>query len=389
MFMIKINELDLNNQRVLIRVDFNVPMSAGKIISDMRLKASLPTIEMALKKNAKVIIMSHFGRPSEGKFDNKFSLLPIVKYLQNKLLNKNVFLIQNYLDGIQVNVGEVAVLENVRFNKGEEKNNELLAKKYASLCDVFVMDAFGVAHRSHASTCGLAKFAKVSCIGPLFYNEIKVLNKVMKDPKRPLVAILGGSKISTKLNLLYSISKISDAVIVGGGIANTFLAINNQVGKSLYEPKFIDSAKILLSKYNIQIPIDLRVGTEYSEKTLVTTKKITNVLCNEMIMDFGDETIASLIALLKKSKTILWNGPIGVFELSKFRKGTEMIAKTIANSSAFSIAGGGDTLAAIELFGIKDSISYISTGGGAFLKFIEGKTLPIISILKKHKIISL
>ncbi|PPI87800.1 phosphoglycerate kinase [Candidatus Pantoea edessiphila] len=378
------NELDLRNKRVLIRVDFNVPIKKEKIISDTRIIASLPTIKTALKRNAKVIIMSHFGRPPEESYDYRFSLFPIVKYLKNKLPDIQINLVKNYLGGIKANIGELTVLENVRFNQGEQENDEVLAKKYAKLCDIFVMDAFGIAHRSHASTCGLAKFAEISCIGPLFFKELEVLTRVMKNPSRPLVAILGGSKISTKFNLLNSLSKIADSIIVGGGIANTFLAIHNNVGKSLHEPNFVKSANILLNKHNIQIPIDVRVSTEFSENTVAKIKQTNNISDNDFILDFGDKTINSLILLLNQAKTILWNGPIGVFEFPNFRKGTEMIAQTIANSDAFSIAGGGDTLAAIDLFGVKNNISYISTGGGAFLKFIEDNNLPIISIIKQR-----
>ncbi|PPI88439.1 phosphoglycerate kinase [Candidatus Pantoea edessiphila] len=384
MSMIRIDDLDLNNKRVLIRVDFNIPMKEGKIISDTRIIASLPTIKMALRKNAKVMIISHLGRPSEGIYDDKFSLSPIVEYLNNKLSNINVILTKDYLNGISLNPKELVVLENARFNKGEQKNDEVLAKKYAALCDIFIMDAFGVAHRSHASTCGLAKFAKISCIGLLFSKEINTLSKIMTNPTRPLVVILGGSKISTKFNLLKSLSKIADSVIVGGGIANTFLSIDNKIGKSLYEPNFIKSAKMLLDKYNIRLPIDLRTAKEFSENAPEIVKDNTNISDDEFIMDFGDKTIQSFVSLLKNAKTVLWNGPIGVFEFKKFRRGTERIARTIADSNAFSIVGGGDTLAAIDLFNVKDKISYISTGGGAFLKFIECRKLPIISILEKR-----
>ncbi|MXP51201.1 phosphoglycerate kinase [Pantoea sp. SoEX] len=384
MFMITMDELDINNKRILIRVDFNVPIKQGNIISHTRIIAALPTIKFALKKNAKVMVMSHLGRPYEGIYDDEFSLLPIVKYLKHKLANTKIKLIKNYLDGIELNNGELVILENVRFNKGENINDELLAKKYAALCDIFVMDAFGAGHRIQASTCGVAKFAKISCIGPLFSCELNILSKAIKKPKRPLVVIVGGSKISTKFNLLNNLSKIADNVIVGGGIANTFLAIENKIGKSLYEPEFIELARKLLDKYNIQIPLDLRVSTEYSENALAITKNRTDISDNEFILDFGDKTIQSLVILLKKANTILWNGPIGVFEFPNFCTGTKIIAQNIANSSAFSIAGGGDTLAAIDLFGIKDKISYISTGGGAFLKFIESKTLPIISIIQEN-----
>lgn len=389
MSVIKMNNLDLSGKRVLIRADFNVPIKEGKIISDMRIYSTLPTIKMALQQGAKVMVTSHLGRPNEGIYDEQLSLLPIVNYLKKHLQDTNIFLVKNYLDrlnGIEMNYGDLAVLENVRFNKGEKKNQDTLAKKYADLCDIFVMDAFGSAHRVHASTYGVIKFAPISCAGLLFSAELEALEKIMINPKRPLVAIIGGSKVSTKFNVLHSILKIADTVIVGGGIANTFIAIDNKVGKSLYEIDFVDSARFLRNKYVIPVPIDCRVGTEFSENAISKVKKVYEINDNEEIMDFGDETAISMALIIKQAKTILWNGPVGVFEFKNFRKGTETLANAIASSDAFSVAGGGDTIAAIELFNIQNKISYISTGGGAFLEFIEGKKLPVVSMLENKNL---
>ena len=383
MSIIKMADLNLAGKRVLIRSDFNVPIKEGNIISDVRIRASIPTIEAALRVGAKVMVTSHLGRPVEGEYNEEFSLFPVVNYLKRKMNNINITLSKDYLDGIEINVGDLVVLENVRFNKGEKKNDEILAKQYAELCDIFVMDAFGTAHRSQASTHGICKFAPISCIGPLMLNELNALTKIMQNPQRPLVAIIGGSKVSTKFDVLQSITKIADTVIVGGGIANTFIAIDNKVGKSLYEPDFVQAAKKLRDTYNIPIPTDSRVGIDFSETAVATIKKVNEIADNEEIMDFGDETSKNMACLLKNAKTILWNGPVGVFEFPNFRKGTESIANAIVTSNAFSVAGGGDTISAIDLFGISDKISYISTGGGAFLEFIEGKKLPVISILEQ------
>jgi len=383
MSVIKMTDLDLAGKRVLIRSDLNVPVKEGKVTSDARIRASLPTIEAALKQGAKVMVTSHLGRPTEGEYNEEFSLLPVVNYLKDKL-SSPVRLAKDYLDGVDIAAGELVVLENVRFNKGEKKDDETLAKKYAALCDIYVMDAFGTAHRAQASTHGVGKFAPVACAGPLLANELEALGKALKTPARPMIAVVGGSKVSTKFDVLNSLVKIADTVIVGGGIANTFVAIDNNVGKSLYEPDFVDAAKKLRDEFKIPVPVDCRVGTEFSETAPSTVKKVNEVNENEEIMDFGDETANAMAKLLKEAKTILWNGPVGVFEFPNFRKGTEIVAKAIADSDAFSIAGGGDTLAAIDLFGIEDKISYISTGGGAFLEFVEGKTLPAVAMLEER-----
>ncbi|BAH83014.1 phosphoglycerate kinase [Candidatus Ishikawella capsulata] len=384
MSVIKMTDLDLTGKRVLIRTDFNVPIKEGKIISDARIRSALPTIKLALKQGAGVIVASHLGRPIEGEYSEDCSLLPIVNYLKKTFTNTKVSLVKDYLHGLQVNMGELFILENVRFNKGEKKNDELLAQNYAALCDIFVMDAFATAHRLQASTHGVIKFAPIVCAGPLLLSELNALKKVMSNPYRPLVAIVGGSKVSTKFDVLQSLVKIADTVIVGGGIANTFIAIENSIGKSLYEPGFVESAKKLRDEFNIFIPIDSRVGKEFSETAQATIKKVSDLEEDDEIMDFGDETIQLMSQMLLKAKTILWNGPVGVFEFINFGKGTEAVANYVASSLAFSVAGGGDTIAAIEKFGVEDKISYISTGGGAFLNFIEGKTLPAVLMLEER-----
>ena len=384
MSVIKMTDLDLAGKRVFIRADLNVPVKDGKVTSDARIRASLPTIELALKQGAKVMVTSHLGRPTEGEYNEEFSLLPVVNYLKDKLSNP-VRLVKDYLDGVDVAAGELVVLENVRFNKGEKKDDETLSKKYAALCDVFVMDAFGTAHRAQASTYGVAEFAPVACAGPLLAAELDALGKALKEPARPMVAIVGGSKVSTKLEVLNSLSKIADQIIVGGGIANTFIAAaGHNVGKSLYEADLIPVAKELAASTDIPVPVDVRVGTEFSETAPATEKSVTEVKDDESIFDIGDKSAEQLAEIIKNAKTVLWNGPVGVFEFPNFRKGTEIISHAIANSDAFSIAGGGDTLAAIDLFGIADKISYISTGGGAFLEFVEGKVLPAVEILEKR-----
>ncbi|MEG1121681.1 MAG: phosphoglycerate kinase [Citrobacter sp.] len=384
MSVIKMTDLDLAGKRVFIRADLNVPVKEGKVTSDARIRASLPTIELALKQGAKVMVTSHLGRPTEGEYNEEFSLLPVVNYLKDKLSNP-VRLVKDYLDGVDVAAGELVVLENVRFNKGEKKDDEALSKKYAALCDVFVMDAFGTAHRAQASTHGIAKFADVACAGPLLAAELDALGKALKEPARPMVAIVGGSKVSTKLTVLDSLSKIADQLIVGGGIANTFVAAQgHNVGKSLYEADLVDEAKRLLTICDIPVPADVRVATEFSETAPATLKSVNDVKEDEQILDIGDASAQQLADILKNAKTILWNGPVGVFEFPNFRKGTEIVANAIADSEAFSIAGGGDTLAAIDLFGISDKISYISTGGGAFLEFVEGKVLPAVAMLEER-----
>ena len=384
MSVIKMTDLDLNGKRVFIRADLNVPVKDGKVTSDARIRATIPTLKLALEKGAKVMVTSHLGRPTEGEFKPEDSLQPVVDYL-NEHLDVPVRLVRDYLDGVEVNAGEIVVLENVRVNKGEKKNDPELGKKYAALCDVFVMDAFGTAHRAQASTYCVAEFAPIACAGPLLAAELDALGKALKEPARPMVAIVGGSKVSTKLEVLNSLSKIADQIIVGGGIANTFIAAaGHNVGKSLYEADLIPVAKELAASTDIPVPVDVRVGTEFSETAPATEKSVTEVKDDESIFDIGDKSAEQLAEIIKNAKTVLWNGPVGVFEFPNFRKGTEIISHAIANSDAFSIAGGGDTLAAIDLFGIADKISYISTGGGAFLEFVEGKVLPAVEILEKR-----
>ncbi|MEY0315938.1 phosphoglycerate kinase [Providencia rettgeri] len=384
MSVIKMTDLDLAGKRVFIRSDLNVPVKDGKVTSDARIRASLPTIEAALKQGGKVMVTSHLGRPTEGEYNEEFSLQPVVDYLVDKM-DYPVRLVKDYLNGVDIEAGELVVLENVRFNKGEKKDDETLSKQYAALCDVYVMDAFGTAHRAQASTHGVAKFSPVACAGPLLSGELEALGKALDNPARPMVAIVGGSKVSTKLTVLDSLSKIADQLIVGGGIANTFIAAEgNNVGRSLYEADLIPEAKKLLANCQIPVPTDVRVATEFSETAPATLKASTEIKDDEQILDLGDESAQRLAEILKNAKTILWNGPVGVFEFPNFRKGTEIVAKAIADSDAFSIAGGGDTLAAIDLFDIADKISYISTGGGAFLEFVEGKKLPAVVMLEER-----
>lgn len=389
MSVIRMSDLDLNGKRVLIREDLNVPVKNGKVTSDARLKAAMPTIELALSKGAKVMVMSHLGRPQEGVYDAESSLQPVVDYLA-QALGATVRLAPDYLDGIEVAAGEVVVFENVRFNKGEGKNDDVLAQQLAALCDVFVMDAFGTAHRAQASTHGVAKFASVACAGPLLVAELDALAAALKNPKRPLVAIVGGSKVSTKLTVLESLSGIVDQLIVGGGIANTFIAANGaNVGKSLYEADLVSEAQRLMAQAkarggNIPVPTDVVVGLAFSETSVATLKPVSAVNDDDMIFDIGPDTTAELVKILKSAGTIVWNGPVGVFEFDQFSAGTKALAQAIADSDAFSIAGGGDTLAAIDKYNIADKISYVSTGGGAFLEFLEGKTLPAVAILEQR-----
>lgn len=384
MSVIKMNELDLSGKRVLIRADLNVPVKNGVVSSDARILASLPTIEAALAQGAKVMVTSHLGRPSEGEFAEEFSLQPVVDYLQ-KALSVPVRLASDYLDGVELSANELVVLENVRFNPGEKKDDETLSRQYAALCDVFVMDAFGTAHRAQASTHGVARFAPTACAGPLLSAELEALAKALDNPARPLVAVVGGSKVSTKLTVLESLSGIADQLVVGGGISNTFVAAaGHNVGKSLYEADLIPEAKRLMAKCDIPLPTDVRTATEFSDTAVATVKDVSEVNDNEQILDLGDQSAEQLADILKNAKTIIWNGPVGVFEFENFRRGTDIVASAIAESDAFSIAGGGDTLAAIDLFGIKDQISYISTGGGAFLEFVEGKTLPAVAMLEQR-----
>ncbi|OCG00283.1 phosphoglycerate kinase [Gilliamella sp. wkB112] len=382
MSIVRMQDLDLKGKRLFIRSDLNVPVKNGKVTSDARIKASLPTIEEAIKKGAKVMVTSHIGRPTEGEYNPEFSLQPVVDYLKAHV-SFPVRLVKDYLNGVDVKEGELVVLENVRFNVGEGKDDEALSKKYAALCDIYVMDAFGTAHRAQASTHGVGKFAPVACAGPLLAAELDALGKALDNPARPMVAIVAGSKVSTKLTVLDSLSKIADQIIVGGGIANTFIAAEGyNVGKSLYEADLIPEAKKLMANCEIPVPTDVRVATEFSETATATEKSVEDVKENEQILDLGDKSAQVLADIIKNAKTILWNGPVGVFEFPNFRRGTEIVAKAIADSKGFSIAGGGDTLAAIDLFGIEDKISYISTGGGAFLEFVEGKKLPAVAMLE-------
>lgn len=385
MAILKMADLDLKGKRVLIRADLNVPLKDGKVASDKRIMATLPTIKLALEKGAKVMVISHLGRPEEGVYADEFSLKPVADYIATKLNGVKVRLEKDYLDGVEVNEGEVVVLENCRFNKGEKKNAEDLSKKYAALCDVFVMDAFGTAHRAQATTYGVAQFAPVACAGPLLAAELEALGKAMDNPARPMVAIVGGSKVSTKLPVLNSLLKVCDQLIVGGGIANTFIAAaGHKVGKSLCENDLIDTAKDLASKTHIPEFVDVVVGKEFDEKTPAVTKDLKDVADDDMIFDLGPKSMANINEVIKNAKTILWNGPVGVFEFDQFAAGTKSMAGAIANSDAFSVAGGGDTINSIQKFGVTDKISYISTGGGAFLEFVEGKKLPAVEILEKR-----
>ncbi|MBQ2267783.1 MAG: phosphoglycerate kinase [Succinivibrio sp.] len=385
MAILKMADLDLKGKRVLIRADLNVPLKDGKVASDKRIMATIPTIKLALEKGAKVMVISHLGRPEEGVYAEEFSLKPVADYIATKLPGVNVRLEKDYLNGVDVKEGELVVLENCRFNKGEKKNAEDLSKKYAALCDVFVMDAFGTAHRAQATTYGAAQFAPVACAGPLLAAELEALGKVMDNPARPMVAIVGGSKVSTKLPVLNSLLKVCDQLIVGGGIANTFIAAEgHKVGKSLCETDLIDTAKELASKTKIPAFVDVVVGKEFDEKTPAVTKDLSEVADDDMIFDLGPKSMANINEVIKNAKTILWNGPVGVFEFDQFATGTKSMADAIANSEAFSVAGGGDTINSIQKFNVADKISYISTGGGAFLEFVEGKKLPAVEILEKR-----
>ncbi|KAA8734992.1 phosphoglycerate kinase [Acinetobacter qingfengensis] len=387
----RMTELDLAGKRVLIREDLNVPIKNGKITSDARLRAALPTIKHALAQGAAIMVCSHLGRPVEGEVKPEQSLAPVAIYL-TEALGQNVKLITEYLDGVDVQAGQVVLLENVRFNHGEKKNKAELAQKYAALCDVFVMDAFGTAHRAEASTEGVARYAQQAAAGPLLAAELDALGRALQTPEKPMVAIVAGSKVSTKLDVLNSLSSVCDQLIVGGGIANTFLAAAGYpVGKSLYEADLIETAKNIAAKVDIPLPTDVVVadaaeidfsdflGSLASAKALV--KNVADVAENDMILDVGPETAQHFATLLKQSKTILWNGPVGVFEVDQFGDGTKVLSLAIAESTGFSIAGGGDTLAAIDKYTVADRIDYISTGGGAFLEFVEGKTLPAVAVL--------
>lgn len=384
MTVLSMTDLDLSGKRVLIREDLNVPIKDGAVSSDARIRAALPTIEFARNAGAKVIVMSHLGRPTEGEYAEEFSLQPVADHL-GELIGIDVPLIKDWQDGVSLKNGDVVLLENVRFNLGEKKDDDELAHAYANLCDIFVMDAFGTAHRAQASTHGVAKFAPTACAGPLLTGELNALEKALAKPERPMVAIVGGSKVSTKLTVLESLADIADQIIVGGGIANTFLAASGKpVGKSLYEEALIPNARALMAKTDIPIPEDVIVGTEFSESASATLKAADDVASDDMIFDIGPIASSELADIIKKAKTILWNGPVGVFEFDQFGEGTKAIANAIAESDGFSIAGGGDTLAAVDKYNIEDKVSYISTGGGAFLEYVEGKVLPAVAILEKR-----
>ncbi|MDE2304979.1 MAG: phosphoglycerate kinase [Gammaproteobacteria bacterium] len=388
----KINKMTsyaLAGKRVLIREDLNVPIHDGAVGSDARIRAALPTIRLALEQRARVMIMSHLGRPEEGKFAEDASLAPVARRL-GELLGVPVALKRDWLDGVEVAEGSAVLLENVRFNKGEKKDSDELARKMAALCDIFVMDAFGTAHRAEASTHGVAKYAPIACAGPLLVNELTALETALEKPARPMIAIVAGSKVSTKLTVLESLLAKVDGLIVGGGIANTFLAAQGRkVGKSLYEPDMLDICNRLLVQakgrgIEIPMPTDVVVAKEFSARAEADVKPVADVADDEMILDIGPDSSEHLAKVLSAAGTIVWNGPVGVFEFEQFAEGTRSLANAIARSKAFSLAGGGDTLAAIEKYGVEESISYISTGGGAFLEFVEGKKLPAVEILEQR-----
>jgi phosphoglycerate kinase len=387
--LLKMTELDLADKRVLIREDFNVPMQDGVISDDTRIRAALPGVRLALKKGARLMLVSHLGRPKEGVFDEAASLAPVARHLST-LLGAEIPLKRDWLDGVDVEPGHAVMLENCRFNKGEKKDDEGLSKRMAALCDIYVNDAFGTAHRAEATTHGIARFAKVACAGPLMAAEIDALTRALDKPARPLVAIVGGSKVSTKLTILGALAQKVDQLIVGGGIANTFLlAAGARIGKSLAEPELVDETRriseVLKAKGGaVPIPTDVVCAKEFAASAQAVTKPVSEVMADDLILDIGPETATRLAQSLGQAGTVLWNGPVGVFEFDQFGNGTRTIAEAIADSSAFSIAGGGDTLAAVAKYGIADRISYISTGGGAFLEFLEGKKLPAIAILEQR-----
>jgi phosphoglycerate kinase len=388
MAVIKMSDIDLSGKRVLIREDLNVPVADGKVTSDARIQAALPTIRAALDANAAVMVMSHLGRPTEGMPEEEFSLQPVADHLSG-LLGRDVPLVRDWIDGVDVEPGQVVLLENVRFLEGEKKCDEALARKMAALCDVYVMDAFGTAHRAQASTYGVGEHAAVACAGPLLAAELDALAKALDAPARPFVAIVGGSKVSTKLTVLDTLAEKVDTLIVGGGIANTFIAADgHDVGKSLYEADMLDTARELAKagagRAEIPVPNDVVCADEFSAMATATTRAVDAVLPSEMILDIGPETAERFAAILKDAGTIIWNGPVGVFEFDQFGDGTRVLAEAIAASPAFSVAGGGDTLAAIDKYGVRDGISYISTGGGAFLEFVEGKKLPAVEMLERR-----
>lgn len=385
MKVIDFRDLDLNGKRVLVREDFNVPVKDGVVTSDARIRAALPTIKIALESGARLMLMSHLGRPTEGDAICKqpeASLAPVAEHLSS-LLGKKVGLITDYLDGFEFGDADLVLFENVRVNRGEKKNDESLSRKLAALCDIFVMDAFGTAHRAQATTVGIARFAPIACAGPLLIRELDALERALANPDKPVVAVVGGSKVSTKLQVLDALSDKVDTLIVGGGIANTFLAATGvEVGRSLYEPDLVDTARALLDKVSIPLPTDVVTGKGIDQSDTAETKQTCQIKPDEMVLDIGPETRAAVGRVLQQAATIIWNGPVGVFEEAAFAEGTRKLTMDIANSKAFSIAGGGDTLAAIDKYQVADKISYISTGGGAFLEFVEGKTLPAVAILE-------
>ncbi|KPK59767.1 MAG: phosphoglycerate kinase [Gammaproteobacteria bacterium] len=387
MKILRMKDLDLKGKRVLIREDLNVPVREGRVASDARIRASVPTIEAALEMGAAVMVMSHLGRPTEGQFAEEFSLAPVAEHLAG-LLGREVRLERDWLGGVDLSAGDVVLCENVRFNVGEKADDESLSRKMAALCDVYVMDAFGTAHRAQASTHGVARYAPIACAGPLLVGELDALSRALDQPARPLVAIVGGSKVSTKLSVLDALADKVDQLIVGGGIANNFLAAQGHpVGKSLYEPDLVPEARALMEKARsrggeIPVPTDVRVAGEFSETAKATVKKAEDVAADDMILDVGPDTAARYGELLRSAGTIVWNGPVGVFEFDAFAEGTRALAEAVADSDGFSIAGGGDTLAALDKFGIADKVSYISTGGGAFLEFLEGRKLPAVEVLE-------
>ena len=389
MNVLKMTDQDLASKRVLIREDLNVPIKAGLVASDARIRAALPTIRIGVEAGAKVMLMSHLGRPTEGEFESVYSLAPVAEHLST-LLNQPVRLVLDWLDGVDIEAGEVVLCENVRFNVGEKADDDALAQKMAALCDVFVMDAFGTAHRAQASTHGVAHYAPLACAGPLLAAELHALGKALENPARPMAAIVGGAKVSTKLTVLESLSKVVDQLIPGGGIANTFIAAAGYpVGKSLIETDLIDQAKALIDEAaarggEIPVPTDVVVGKAFSADTSAIIKPVSDVAEDDMIFDIGPETAARFARLMREAGTVVWNGPVGVFEFDQFGEGTRILGEAIASSGAFSIAGGGDTLAAVDKYNIADRISYISTGGGAFLEFLEGKTLPAVAMLERQ-----
>jgi phosphoglycerate kinase len=390
MTFLRMEQLELDRKRVLIREDLNVPIKNGKIVNDTRIRAAVPSIKAAMQAGAQVIVMSHLGRPSEGlaiSEQSEFSLAPVAEHLK-QLLNCSVALVEDYLDSPLKITGakaDIVVLENVRANVGEKSNSDELAKYYASLCDVFVMDAFGTAHRAQASTHGVAKFAATACAGPLLAKELDALEKSLRNPKRPMLAIVGGAKVSSKLEVLKSLATKVDQLIVGGGIANTFLAAGGfNVGKSLYEPDLVEVAAKLMEQTQIPLPIDVVCAKEFSETAKATIKNVSEILDDDLILDIGPKSSAALSEIISHMKTIIWNGPLGVFEFPAFANGTKAVATAVANNNGFSIAGGGETITAIDQFKVTDSISYISTGGGAFLEYVQGDELPAVKILNER-----